>query len=333
VRDRKLFVWQTMDQHASHVAMALVCFLYGYAPGDLAQLTSAFLNQNIQRIRRQLVHQLHARKPGVNLFQGDDDTRRTRLPTAHERWLVRHALAVFTPSGSVHIPAQAADRSILDTHFVIRAIHESTHTVQKGSDMPLNDPMHHESIPPNGGDSLPAPGDRFHPASLSPTTLAFLQQSLARNQHRRHVYRARCLRVCLDDEARWQYDPGVSVCEPFRVPLSTSYLEIFGDDADGALLLAVFPLPAPAEVEDDGAQHLAIILEGGQMVALEIALGDETDGEERTYVIQLAYAESAAADMQGVLGRPTSRSPDDQGEAEHRASTARVNARNMSQPC
>jgi hypothetical protein len=84
------------------------------------------------------------------------------------------------------------------------------------------------------------------------------------------------------------------VCEPFRVRLSASYLEIFGRDADGALLLAVFPLPAPEEVEDDGAQHMSVTLEGGQTVTLEMARGDGTGSEGREYVIQMTYTESAS---------------------------------------
>jgi hypothetical protein len=113
--------------------------------------------------------------------------------------------------------------------------------------------------------------------------MAFLQRSLARHQRRRQVYRTGPLRVYLDGAEHWQVDPKVGVCEPFYVPLSASYLEIFGDDAEGALLLAVFPLPEPDVVEEHGAQHLSVTLEGGHTVALAIALGDGTGGEERAY--------------------------------------------------
>ncbi len=156
--------------------------------------------------------------------------------------------------------------------------------------MPLNEPMHKESVPTVGGDFSAARGGRFSPAPLSHTAIAFLQRSLARNQRRRRVYRAGQLRVWVDGEERWRFDPGVGVCGPFRVPLRASYLEIFGDDDDGALLVAVFPLLEPASVEDARAQHLCVRLEGGQTVAIEIALGDGTGGEVRDYVIQLAYS-------------------------------------------
>jgi hypothetical protein len=66
-------------------------------------------------------------------------------------------------------------------------------------------------------------------------------------------------------------------------------LEVFGEDAEGALLLAVCPLPDPEVVADEGVQGLAVTLEGGQTVALTIALGDGNGGEAPAYVIQLAY--------------------------------------------
>ena len=160
--------------------------------------------------------------------------------------------------------------------------------------MQLNDPVHNDSVPTVGGDPPPAPGDRFSPSPLSRTETVFLKQSLERNQLRRRMYHASYLRVCIDGEEHWQCDLGVSVYEPFRVPLSASYIEIFGDDDDGDLLLAVFPLPEPEVVEDDQAQHLYVTLEGGQTVAIEISLGDGTGEKVRAYVIQISYSESTA---------------------------------------
>jgi len=108
------------------------------------------------------------------------------------------------------------------------------------------------------------------------------------------MFRTSHLRVFLDGEERWRCAPEASVYGPFSVPLSATYLEIIGEDIDGPLLLAVFPLPRPAWVEDDGAQHLVTTLEGGQTVTIEVTLGDGTHGEAHAYVIQIAYAESPA---------------------------------------
>jgi hypothetical protein len=91
-------------------------------------------------------------------------------------------------------------------------------------------------------------------------------------------------------------DPTVGVGEPFRVPLSASYVEIFGEDAEGALLLAVVPLPGPEEIEVDGPEHLAVTLEGGQTLTVAIALDNGSGGKARAYVVQLTYTEPERAE-------------------------------------
>ena len=166
--------------------------------------------------------------------------------------------------------------------------------------MQLNDPLHQENIPTSGGDSTPAPGDYFRPAPLHRTAMGFLKRSLERYQSRRKMFRTSHLRVCLDGEERWQCAPGVGVYGPFSVPVSATYLEIFGEDDDGALLLAVFPLPEPAWVETDGAQHQVTTLEGGQTVSFDIVLGDRICGEAPAYGVQIAYAESPAVETRGA---------------------------------
>ncbi len=173
--------------------------------------------------------------------------------------------------------------------------------------MSLYDPVPPEPEPPVSGDGPPAPVDRVHPTPLSPTGMAFLHLSLARQERRRHAYRGGPLRVSWDSAAHGQKDPTVGVGEPFRVPLSASCVEIFGDDAEGALLLAVVPLPAPEELEEGGAQHLGVTLEGGQTIAIDIALGERSGGTGRVYVVQLAYAVSAA--VAAILPRPRPETP------------------------
>jgi hypothetical protein len=101
----------------------------------------------------------------------------------------------------------------------------------------------HDPVPPIGGDGHPAPGARGRPVPLTPTTLASLQQALTRRERRRHAYRTGPLRVSWDGAEPGQMEPTGSVGAPFRVPCTASFLEIVGADAEGALLLAVVPLP------------------------------------------------------------------------------------------
>jgi hypothetical protein len=147
---------------------------------------------------------------------------------------------------------------------------------------------------PTGDSNLPpVPGNRFTPSPLSQTAIAFLKRSLDRNRCRRSVYRAHHLRVYSDGQPHVQLSLEGGISRLFHVPLSASYLEVFGDDSEGALLLGVFPLPGPAVVEDDQPQRLLVTLEGGQTVTMQIALGDGPSRGVPEYVIRVAYAETA----------------------------------------
>jgi hypothetical protein len=117
------------------------------------------------------------------------------------------------------------------------------------------------------------------------------------------MYRARHVRAYIDGEAHVALDLEGGVSKSFRVLLSASYLEIFGDDNEGDLLLGVFLLPEPAWGEDDQPQHQSVILEGGQTVAMEIALGDGPCRGVFEFVIQISYAEAPGLEIRSSLNR------------------------------
>jgi hypothetical protein len=96
--------------------------------------------------------------------------------------------------------------------------------------------------------------------------------------------------VCVDGKEYWRGESGVGDCRPLSVPISASYVEIFADDDDGALLLAVFPLPEPAWMADDRTQPLRVMLEGGQTITTDILLDYEESGRLNDYVIQISYS-------------------------------------------
>ena len=158
--------------------------------------------------------------------------------------------------------------------------------------MQLDDPLHNR-VPTGGGALTPAAGNRYTPSPLSYTSIAFLKRSLERNQCRRSVYRQGHLRVYIDGAAHVPLGLEEGICQSFRVPLSASYVEIFGDDSEGELLLGVFLLPEPALVQHDQPQYLSVTLEGGQTVTLEIALRDGPCKRVPEYVMRISYAEAA----------------------------------------
>jgi hypothetical protein len=170
VRYIKFLVWQTMDRNACHVAVALGCFLHGYRPGDIASLAPEIFSQhNIRRVKRRLALQTHARFQHANIVIGEHHMLHTRSPTEHERRLVEHALAMFTPWGCSHVVAPPPHVSILETHFngasprsdwerihvlidqecagLPRLIREYNDHFPMGSDACLEDPDHTLEVP------------------------------------------------------------------------------------------------------------------------------------------------------------------------------------------
>jgi hypothetical protein len=118
VRYLKALISWTMDRNACHVAVALGCFLHGYPPGDIARLAPELFNaHNIRRVKRRLALELQARFQCAQIFTDTHLTLRTRPATEHDRQLVQHVLALFTPWGAPHIRSPAAGYSILETHF------------------------------------------------------------------------------------------------------------------------------------------------------------------------------------------------------------------------
>jgi hypothetical protein len=170
VRYIKALVWWTMDRPACHVAVALGCFLYSYQPDDIARLAPhLFRHHHARQIKRRLADQIQARFQHAHLIAGEDHVLCTRPPTDHERQLVYHALAMFTPWGCPHVPTLASGQSMLSTYFdevparsdwerihalidptcagLARLIREYNESLPGGSDARLADPEDALMIP------------------------------------------------------------------------------------------------------------------------------------------------------------------------------------------
>jgi hypothetical protein len=147
------------------------------------------------------------------------------------------------------------------------------------SHIPRHHPMPQEPVPPAGRDALPAPGDRARGRRSAAWHSLLPARYGAPSGPPPYVRGRSALRVCWDGETRGSWDPRRGLCKQCRASLRASSLEIVGDDAEGTLLLAVVPLPAPAAVAAAG-----------------------TRGEERVYVIQLTYRAPAA--VIALLPRP-----------------------------
>jgi len=147
------------------------------------------------------------------------------------------------------------------------------------SHIPRQHPMPQEPGAPVGGDALPLPGDPVCAAPLSCAVLTLLPACPVAASGPPPCVRGRStLRMCWDGKARVSWDPRRGLYKPLGVPRRASSLGIVGDDAEGARLLAVVPLPTPDERTAHRASDPAMTLEGGHMAAINIEPGNRSGG-------------------------------------------------------
>ena len=154
--------------------------------------------------------------------------------------------------------------------------------------------MLQEPVRAAGVDAVPAPGHPARAAPLNRAARAFLPCAQSHHESRRHAEGAGPLSgCCWDGDARGSWDPRRGPCKRFCVPLRASSLGIVADDAESARLLAVV-LSTPEEMAAHGAPHLAVTLDGGQTVAIDVMLSTRSWGQGYACVLQLADTEPAA---------------------------------------
>jgi outer membrane protein OmpA-like peptidoglycan-associated protein len=328
VRYVKLLVWRTFKLRVCHLAVGLGCHLYQYLPDDIETLAAVFSNANIRRVNGYRLDEIRARFPDLDLVTippyGAIKVR-TRTPDRHERALVLEALAAFTPWDTPHTPPSQSVQQLFDAghpglewqqkHALIdvgcagleRLIRAYNQAVQ-GSTMRLTHPADMLGIPAfahagnaSGGHRPPtAGGKRFHPTPLCRAAIRVMQHALERQRRRRRHHRSGRLSVHVDGQERAQLTPETKACAPFQVPLGACMVEVFGNDEDGTLLLAAFPLPMLELIEDDHVR-LVVTHEGGSPLEFVIQPVRDETGEVlagRVHVVAL----EAPRGLTAVLG-------------------------------
>ena len=141
----------------------------------------------------------------------------------------------------------------------------------------------------------PASLARANPGPLlNEETLIVLQGNFARRQQRRRHFQASMLRVYVDGALQVQFHPRDGVCPPFYVSEHARYLDVYGQDQAGELLIAVFPLATPTSAEETRAV-LSVTHAGGQTVTLTIVSDvAETAGSAAGWRVQVTYAVTAS---------------------------------------
>jgi len=136
-------------------------------------------------------------------------------------------------------------------------------------------PERHGSHSENRRGDLPTLSDERIDSIISS-----IEASLQKRQRRRAEYRPGQLHVYVDGKEEGTFDPRATASETLKIPRSATTLEIYGDDAEGRLLLAVFPLAA-------AAAH-----EARRTMKFRLSPVRQEDGTLSKEIVRLTYEES-----------------------------------------
>ena len=303
IRYVKTLASKSMDWRSLYGAVAVGCLLYRYEPHEVSSLAEdIFKSDNIRRVKSTMSKLIKKRfKNGLSNGNGE---LRFETPSNHQRTLIQASLLSFAPWNSCSTTQSPSD-SLLETYFAKssqtsewerlhvlfrlfpKLVDEYNSTFPKGNKMRLadpekklgspkfdgysNDPMEDDS----GGGEPPNPADRFNPAPLTDDEISIIRHSLERNERRRNKFHGSELRIFVDGEEAARVNPLTP--ESFTIPATASYMEVFGEDEDGELLLAVLPLNFDGFISDSFTQQLSVT--GGQKIEVSILHSSEQDLE------------------------------------------------------
>jgi len=269
-----------------------------------------------------MVDELKNRFRRVKGFQNGNGHVELEIPTERQAALIQKSLSGLAP----WLPCDTAgpfSHSLLETFFnkeskksewershvladpacggLPRLVNEYNATYGEGSAMRLDDPesklrspkfdddMHSPSDGnQNGGPS--DPGGRFNPPPLTHNEISSIKHSFERNQKRRKNYQHSAIRVLVDGEELASCTQSDSLTS-FALSNMASSIEVFGEDADGELLLAVFPLLYLEAADSSYEQKFHVTHEGGQNISLTISPPSEPGDDTGESLAWIEYSE------------------------------------------
>ena len=334
VRYLKTLTWWAMERRVPYAVVALGCSLYTYTPRDMGHLVYWAAN-NIHRTHGVTVDRLQDRF-GDGLRLETASRRRQvalRAPTAEEKNVVHRALTCFAPwtpcpldrrppgalweglfanQAASEREERAQVHALLDPQCAgfAQLIDDYNRTFKGLSAMQLDPPDEKLGVPflppaSSSGGSAPQGPERFQPPPLSPDDLARLEHILSHRRARRQRMRLERLSVAVDGRDVLQYPAQDQPSGEILVPPHASYLQVYGHDADGPLLLAVIPLAEEPE--------RVAIPAGEQAFTLTLQPVWTATGDLEQYRLQLTYdvAQVRARVSLPVQEAPTPHAPAD----------------------
>lgn len=309
VRYIKHLIWKTFNRNSCHVAVGLGCHLYRYNSDKISSLAPDFFDDgNIRRIKSRIGKWIEERfSSDCRFFLAGQ-----KQPSPDERELVRKALIAFTPWGTAH---REPDESLVSKYFGVSSpesewnrihvlidplcaglpglINEFNNCNSVDDTMRLENPDSKLEIPAFEAIQSDQSNDRFRPDPPGSHEIDLMRElartRLDRNLRRRQMFRIGMLRVCADGEIIRQFTSVADACEQMQIPLSASYLEVYGgQDGDEDLLLAVFPLSEPEAGQALLSRHFIVRLACGQQLELIVHSFQEGDEDTAERVIELS---------------------------------------------
>lgn len=323
VRYIHFLIWKTMAWNSCHVLVGLGTLLYQYHPADIQAIAPDVVD-NARRAKSQLIKLLQKRFVKLQISESRHGEKIvTRPPTDQEWEIVQRSREIFTPGWVPHQPSHSIIKLFGNNHLefdwqrshaiicpacdgLVILINAYNSTFSEGSKMKLNFSDDKHGVPNFDSSDLPnnrSTVDRFNAPELTEREVMLIQHSLKQNQNRRKKYRTGILRVYADGKEAGELNPRNNASLSLADLSSASYLQIFGEDREGELLLAVFLMPELELLQGERFQE-TIKLESGQKITIIVVpvIGED---EEIVAHARITYSESSVITLVGQLRQAT----------------------------
>lgn len=297
----KLLAWRTIVRADSYpMAVAFGSCLFTYPPREICHIMALYDEGRLKNIIPRVKKDYSATWIKKRFSHvGQDMT--TEPPDEDEYRVVQDALEVFTPWGTDHFPKDPPVLYALDNESI--ALGQHMHGIMCTKCAGVEDLVEQWNAA-RPEESLPAPArknitiPKFHTFPSSgqgdadpfdpPVDDDFLNDlrisiidALRASSQRRSAHRFQLFRVCVDGEEQGRFAGVLQTTQSLRIPLDTICVEVFGQDDEGEVPLAVFYLP---DLDESAAsQPVYHVTESGATLALTVwpvqeARGDITSG-------------------------------------------------------
>lgn len=315
-------LWKTMAGRPAHRALALGSLLYSYSPDEVRAFTyGAWPTDNFGRIKRTLLRGAKERFRNLTTSPSppqQEERIDSRAPRGPEQQVIEKILAEFTSWRPLtgqppHPVAPAEVLSLFGAHSPTpdeESWEQQNHglacpvcgsipqLVRASMTPPANPPQDPPRIPSfvdappqgNAPPAGPAPPDPFSPPPLEAADWERIQAALDERQSRRQAHRGRVLRVLVDGAERLRFNLAQTPRGALNITDDDTYIEVFGRDEHGDLLLAVFPIPELRTLR--GPREFYVTPDGEQRISLRVSHIQGDDSETPRGLAELTYAET-----------------------------------------